>query len=104
MPAAALQGMNIKTVEGLSSGDVLSVHQQALLKHFSFQCGYCTPGFLMGVTLLMDQLKRNPVKYSDLNQAVMDSVGEHLCRCSGYAKYHAAIKEILINTEGLVIR
>ncbi|MDN4016546.1 (2Fe-2S)-binding protein [Zwartia panacis] len=104
MPAVGLQGMNIMTVEGLSSGDVLSVQQQALLSHFSFQCGYCTPGFLMGITLLMDQLKRNPVKYSDLNQTVMDSMGDHLCRCSGYGKYHDAIKEVLMNTQGLVIR
>jgi len=57
----------------------------------------------MGITLLMDQLKRNPVKYSDLNQTVMDNMGDHLCRCSGYAKYHDAIKEVLISTKGLVI-
>lgn len=103
MPAVALQGFNIITVEGLASGDVLSPQQQALLKNFSFQCGYCAPGFLMGITLLIDQLKKNPIKYSDLNQVILDSMGEHICRCSGYAKYYKAIKEVLINAEGLVI-
>lgn len=103
MPAISAQGYNIITVEGLSIGDVLSPQQQALLKHFSFQCGYCAPGFLIGITLLIDQLKRNPVKQSDLNQAVLDNMGDHLCRCSGYAKYYEAIHELLINTDGLTI-
>ena len=91
------------TVAVSASGDQGLQRMQALLSHFSFQCGYCAPGFLMGITLLMDQLKRKPVKYSDLNQTVMDSMGDHLCRCSGYAKYHDAIKEVLISTKGLVI-
>lgn len=103
MPAVAMQSYNITTIEGLASGDNLSAQQQAVLKHFSFQCGYCAPGFLMGITLLMDQLKRNPVNKSDLNQVILDGMGDHLCRCSGYVKYHEAIKDLLINTEGLVI-
>ena len=37
MPAIALQGFNILTVEGLASGDILSAQQQGVLKHFSFQ-------------------------------------------------------------------
>lgn len=103
MPAVALQGFNIFTIEGLASGDILSAQQQAVLKHFSFQCGYCAPGFLMGITLLIDQLKRNPVKRSDLKQVIQDSMGDHICRCSGYVKYYEAINELLINAEGLVI-
>jgi aerobic-type carbon monoxide dehydrogenase small subunit (CoxS/CutS family) len=103
MPAIALQGFNILTVEGLASGDILSAQQQGVLKHFSFQCGYCAPGFLMGITLLMDQLKRNPVKRSDLNQVIQDSMGDHICRCSGYVKYYEAINDLLLNTDGLVI-
>jgi aerobic-type carbon monoxide dehydrogenase small subunit (CoxS/CutS family) len=103
MPAVAMQSYNIITVEGLASGDILSAQQQALLEHFSFQCGYCAPGFLMGITLLMDQLKRNPIKHSDLDQVILSSMGDHICRCTGYVKYYEAIKEVLINTDGLVI-
>ena len=103
MPAVALQGFNIFTVEGLASGDNLSAQQQAILKHFSFQCGYCAPGFLMGITLLMDQLRRNPVKRTELNHVIQDSIGAHICRCSGYVKYYEAINELLINADGLVI-
>jgi len=103
MPAVALQGFNIFTVEGLASGDILSAQQQAVLEHFSFQCGYCAPGFLMGITLLIDQLKRNPVKRSDLHQVIQESMGDHICRCSGYVKYYEAINELLLNSDGLVI-
>lgn len=103
MPAIALQGFNIVTIEGLASGDILSAQQQAILQHFSFQCGYCAPGFLMGITLLIDHLKRNPVKRSDLNQVIQDNMGDHICRCTGYVKYYEAINELLINTDGLVI-
>lgn len=102
-PVAALNGYSLTTVEGLASGNALSPQQQAVLKHFSFQCGYCAPGFLMGITLLMDRLKRDPVKKSDLHQVILDNMGDHICRCSGYVKYYEAIKALLINTPGLVL-
>ena len=103
MPAVALQGYSILTVEGLAAEGSFSPQQQAVLKHFSFQCGYCAPGFLMGITLLLDQLKRNPAKRSELNQVILDNMGDHICRCTGYVKYHAAIKELLLNTPGLIV-
>ena len=59
MPVAALNGYDILTVEGLASSQSLSLQQQSFLNHFSFQCGYCAPGFLMGVTLLINS-KENP--------------------------------------------
>ena len=61
-------GRKIRTVEGQAKRDAngaiteLSPVQQAFIEHFSFQCGYCTPGFVTGATVLLDQLKRNPVK------------------------------------------
>lgn len=103
MPASGLEGYNILTVEGLASGNALSPQQQAVLKNFSFQCGYCAPGFLMGITLLVDRLQRNPVQKSELERIVMDSMGDHICRCSGYAKYYQAIYELLLNSKGLVV-
>ena len=103
MPAAGLEGYNILTIEGLASGSTLSPQQQAVLKNFSFQCGYCAPGFLMGITLLVDRLQRNPVQKSELERIVMDSMGDHICRCSGYAKYYHAIYELLLNSKGLVV-
>ena len=103
MPVVALNGYSILTVEGLASADSLSAQQQSFLKHFSFQCGYCAPGFLMGVTLLIDQLKRHPVKRENLDKVIEESIGAHICRCTGYAKYYKAIHALLDETPGLII-
>lgn len=103
MPVAALNGYDILTVEGLASSQSLSLQQQSFLNHFSFQCGYCAPGFLMGVTLLIDELKRKPVKRESLDKRIEESMGQHICRCTGYAKYYQAIHAIIAETPGLVI-
>lgn len=102
-PASALAGYSILTVEGLANGSELSDAQKSLLRNFSFQCGYCTPGFLMGIVLLVDKLKAQPVKRNELNQFILENLGEHICRCSGYAKYYDAIREVLQATPGLVV-
>ena len=103
MPVVALDHHEILTVEGLGTDRGLSPQQQAFLKHFSFQCGYCAPGFLMGVTLMIDHLKTHPAKQQDLNTVIMEHLGDHICRCSGYANYYRAIRELLQDTPGLLI-
>lgn len=103
MPVAALNGCDVMTVEGLASSGALSLQQRAFLKHFSFQCGYCAPGFLMGVTLLLDQLKRTPVKKENLDKVIEENLGEHICRCTGYAKYYQAIRAVISETPGLLV-
>ncbi len=101
IPVVALNQHEILTVEGLASDNRLSPQQEAFLKNFSFQCGYCAPGFLMGVTIMMDHLKSNPAKKEDLNKLIMEHLGEHICRCSGYSNYYQAIRELLLETPGL---
>ena len=71
------------------------------LKHFSFQCGYCTPGFLLGASLLIDQLQIKPIKQDQLDQLILENVGDHICRCTGYARYYSAIKEVILKIPGL---
>lgn len=103
MPVSAVNGHKVLTIEGLASSQGLSLQQQSFLKHFSFQCGYCAPGFLMGLTLLMDQLKRQPVKREQLDALIEESMGEHICRCTGYAKYYQAIHAVVAETPGLLV-
>lgn len=103
MPAVALQGHQILTVEGVAQGEQLSAEQIALLRHFSFQCGYCAPGFLMGIVLLVDKLKAQPARRHELSQVIEENLGQHICRCSGYVKYHEAITALLLATPGLVV-
>jgi aerobic-type carbon monoxide dehydrogenase small subunit (CoxS/CutS family) len=100
-PVTSLDGAEVTTVEGLSSKGQLSQLQKAFLKHFSFQCGYSAPGFLMGATILVDQLRAKPIAVADVDEAIEASLGEHVCRCTGYVKYHAAIKDVILSTPGL---
>ncbi len=46
VPAVSFAGKSIRTVEGHAQNGQLSVLQKAFVEHFSFQCGYCTAGFL----------------------------------------------------------
>lgn len=102
-PAAAVAGWQVLTVEGLSAGGVLSAAQAALLRNFSFQCGYCAPGFLMGIVLLLDALKAQPVPRHRLDEAIQTHLGEHICRCTGYARYHLAVRQLLEQTPGRLL-
>ncbi|MDX1577012.1 MAG: 2Fe-2S iron-sulfur cluster-binding protein, partial [Gemmatimonadota bacterium] len=101
-PAAALDGAEITTVEGLGSAERLSDLQRAFLDHFAFQCGYCTPGFLTAATILLERLREAPVERGELDAAIEDAVGAHICRCTGYVRYHRAIRSVVESTPGLV--
>ncbi len=101
-------GRAIRTIEGHAkrndAGEVveLSPIQQKFLEHFSFQCGYCTPGFVNAATVLIERLKRQPVAKADVERTITDALDAHLCRCTGYVRYYEAVKDVVLNTPGLV--
>ncbi|WID94938.1 (2Fe-2S)-binding protein [Bosea vestrisii] len=101
-------GRKVRTVEGQAKRDgngaitELSPVQQAFIEHFSFQCGYCTPGFVTGATVLLDQLRRNPVKREALEQVISEALDRHICRCTGYVRYFEAVRDLVLRTPGLV--
>jgi aerobic-type carbon monoxide dehydrogenase small subunit (CoxS/CutS family) len=101
-PLRDINGQFVTTVEGLEDDNGLHPLQQAFLDNFSFQCGYCCPGFLMGSYALLDRLKRQPIPRDAVDAAIEDAVGQHVCRCTGYVRYHRAIKQVLLDTPGLV--
>ncbi|MFA6264566.1 MAG: (2Fe-2S)-binding protein [Pseudolabrys sp.] len=78
MFAVQAEGRNIRTVEGLATGDTLHPMQQAFMDNHGLQCGFCTPGFLM---LAVGVLEREP-NISD--EALLDVLSSNLCRCTGY--------------------
>ncbi|WP_087687450.1 (2Fe-2S)-binding protein [Pandoraea sp. PE-S2R-1] len=108
-PALTFDGWTIRTIEGHAirdaAGEVVSLSpvQQAFLEHFSFQCGYCTPGFVNAATILLEQFKRSPVEQKDLAARISESLGTHVCRCTGYVRYFEAVKEVALRTPGLVV-
>ena len=101
-PVALLQGQSITTVEATGSMERPSTIQQAFLDHFAFQCGYCTPGFVMATDMLIERLRAQPIHRDQLDAAIEDAVGQHICRCTGYARYHQAIRAVVLAENGLV--
>ncbi len=107
--AHMFDGREIITIEGHAKlneqGEVeaLSPIQQAFVDYFAFQCSYCTPGFVTGATVFIEELKRNPVKKEDLEAAIEEALNVHICRCTGYVRYYEAVREVALNTPGCVI-
>jgi len=99
---AEVNGQAISTVEGLADENGLSPLQVAFLEEFAFQCGYSTPGFLMAAHVLLDRLRHAPIRRDQVDEAILQAVGQHVCRCTGYLRYYAAIRKVILATPGLV--
>lgn len=101
-------GKKVRTIEGIANADatgkpVLTPLQQKYLEHFSFQCGYCTPGFVIGATVLMERLKKKPIRASQVEAEITSSLEPHICRCTGYVRYYSAVKDAILSTPGLTV-
>ena len=70
--------------------------QKAFIEHFAFQCGYCTPGFLNEAQVLLERLARKPVARAELEKTIAEALDGHLCRCTGYVKYHEAVRDVIL--------
>ena len=85
-PARRARDRNVVTIEGLApaSGELHPV-QAAFTRHQAFQCGFCTPGFVMTAAALGDELG------ADLAGALKGNI----CRCTGYRPIAAAASDAL---------
>jgi xanthine dehydrogenase YagT iron-sulfur-binding subunit len=84
MLAVDAQGRKITTVEGLAKGNQLSAVQQEMVNKDGYQCGYCTPGFVMSLTALLNE---NPMP--TLEDVKMATSG-NICRCGTYPRIFEA--------------
>jgi carbon-monoxide dehydrogenase small subunit len=82
-PQAA--GREVTTAEALGGADPV---QRAFLAARAFQCGWCTPGFVLTVRAL---LRENPAP-SDAE--IAEALGGNLCRCGSYVKIVEAVREL----------
>ena len=87
LPAAAVEGYHVVTIEGLNCGQLNPV-QRALVDNGAIQCGFCTPGLVMALTcfFLNSELPDE--------SAALDSIAGNLCRCTGYAGIKRAVKQL----------
>jgi carbon-monoxide dehydrogenase small subunit len=90
MLAVQADGAEVTTIEGLAANGELHPLQQALRDSHSFQCGFCTPGFVMTAVEL---LRENP---SPSESEVREGIAGNLCRCTGY---ESIVKGILLAAE-----
>ena len=94
MFAVQAEGAAIRTIEGLAAGDALNPVQRAFIAHHGVQCGFCTPGFLM---LATGVLERDPDISDDELREVLSS---NLCRCTGYQNIVTAVRAALAELRG----
>ena len=73
-----LNGRRLETIEGLARGEALHPIQEAFLEERAFQCGYCTPGYILAVKGLLDE---NP---DPSREELVDYLAGNYCRCAGY--------------------
>ncbi len=80
-------GHEVMTVEGLAENERLAPIQQTMIDLGGTQCGYCTPGVLMASYAL---LERNP---NPTEREIREGLVGNLCRCTGYTRIVAAVRE-----------
>jgi len=81
--------IDIRTVEGLASGDKLHILQTAFVENHALQCGFCTPGFLM---LVVGAFECNTdIAEDDL----IEILSSNLCRCTGYQNIVKAVRSVV---------
>ena len=85
--AAAADGSQVRTVEGMEADRVGRAVQQAMVQAGGVQCGFCTPGFVVSIA---DLLRRQP-QPDEL--AVREALAGNICRCTGYVRIFEAVQE-----------
>ncbi len=86
--AIAVQGRQIKTIEGLAAADgALHPMQQAFIDHDGFQCGFCTPGQIMSAIACVNEGN------ATTDEDIREYMSGNLCRCAAYPNIAAAIKQ-----------
>jgi aerobic-type carbon monoxide dehydrogenase small subunit (CoxS/CutS family) len=80
--AAQVAGREVTTVEGLAGDPV----QRAFAETHGFQCGWCTPGFVLAAKRLLE------VNPSPSDEEIAEGLGGNLCRCGSYVKIVEAVR------------
>ncbi|MBA2703730.1 MAG: (2Fe-2S)-binding protein [Blastocatellia bacterium] len=85
VPVAQVEGAEIKTIEGIATGNQLHAVQQAFIECGGAQCGICTPGMVLAA---VDLLARNA---NPTDAEIRTGLAGNLCRCTGYIKIFESV-------------
>ena len=84
--AAICDGASVRTVESLGSSESLSPLQNAFLENDGGQCGFCTPGFVMSASALLES---NP---SPTDDEIRQALAGNICRCNAYGRIIESVR------------
>jgi carbon-monoxide dehydrogenase small subunit len=86
-PAVEAEGKSITTIEGIADGKGgLHPIQKAFIEHGAIQCGFCTPGMVLSVKALLDEIPK------PTEEEIRNGIAGNLCRCTGYLQIVQAVK------------
>jgi len=86
IPVSAVESREITTIEGLAADGELHPVQSAFAQHDALQCGFCTPGMILGA---VDLLRRRPDPTED---DIVRGLERHLCRCGAHTRIIQAVQ------------
>jgi xanthine dehydrogenase YagR molybdenum-binding subunit len=92
IPAMAVAGRSVITVEGLARGDLHPV-QKAFIAHDAMQCGFCTPGFVVEAAAFHDRWRADRPGETPERDEIAAALSGHLCRCGAYGNICDAVAE-----------
>jgi aerobic-type carbon monoxide dehydrogenase small subunit (CoxS/CutS family) len=93
--AVRAAGREVMTLEGLSDGKELHPVQEAFVTQRALQCAYCTPGFVLSVKALLDEIP------SPSDDEIREYLSGNLCRCAGYGDILRAVRVAQLKKEPL---
>ncbi len=91
---ADIEGRKVLTIEGLAANGRPHPIQQAFVRHAAFQCGYCTPGMILGAYAF---LLKNP---RPTRAQIVTAMEPHLCRCAAHLRIVQAIEAASVQMKG----
>jgi aerobic-type carbon monoxide dehydrogenase small subunit (CoxS/CutS family) len=90
--AVRADGKKITTIEGLETKEKLHPVQQAFIEKDGYQCGFCTPGFIISSVALLNKNKNPTLEETKI------ALSGNLCRCGNYSKIYEAVSAVSKNT------
>ena len=85
VPALQAEGAEIRTIEGVATGEQMHAVQQAFVERGGAQCGICTPGMVLAAVSLLERTPR------PTDADIRAGLAGNLCRCTGYTKIFEAV-------------